>query len=100
MVLKQNKTKQLSWGVLVSSNDTYVGSSRSYQEASDTEKQYKKAVTKKQKKPHMSFFKIKFVSLPEYSFTQKCLAFALIWHAWVKEQLSLPSAVCSSSFSF
>lgn len=37
MVLKQNKTKQLSWGVLVSSNDTCVGSSRSYQEASDTE---------------------------------------------------------------
>ena len=33
-------------------------------------------------------------------FSVRGLGFALIWHAWVKEQLSLPSAVCCSSFSF
>ena len=32
-------------------------------------------------------------------FAVRGLGFALIWRAWVKEQLSLPSAVCCSSFS-
>lgn len=50
-VLKGNKTKQLSGGVSVSSDDTHVGSGGSYQEASGAEEQYceeetREAVTK------------------------------------------------------
>lgn len=37
VVLKQDRTKQLSMGVSVSSKDTRVGSSGHYQEATDTE---------------------------------------------------------------
>lgn len=40
MVLKQNKTQQLSMGVSVSSSDTCVGGSRSYQGGSDSEQQH------------------------------------------------------------
>lgn len=41
------------------------------------------------------------ICAPQLNFLSlRGLGFALIWHAWVKEQLSLPSAVCCSSFSF
>nr|XP_033694482.1 rho-related GTP-binding protein RhoQ isoform X2 [Tursiops truncatus] len=41
------------------------------------------------------------IRAPQLNFLSlRGLGFALIWCVWVKERLSLPSAVCCSSFSF
>lgn len=106
MALKYDQTQQLSAGISVSSSDTYVGSpGYCYQEVSDTEEQTAsgregRQLQRRNTEDHAGLQMLKSLSLSWISLPSEGLGFALIWQATIQEPLSLPSAVCCSSFSF